>query len=141
MKTTSKILLLALVTIGYGCSKTSYDTTPQLVPMGSFSGNFTKIHLNSKTQIIDTSKAIITLAISNTGLFKITGDTLKIHAGSHGMATLYSGYIQFIDSTATVINPPKIHLNGIYQYYYDGSIFQLGASNDTLKVLYDLKKS
>lgn len=142
MKKTSIFLLLAIVGLGYGCSKDNSTPPPVVVPVGTFSGTFTSLHLKSATSKIDTVTADITLTTTSNGLFKISGDTSVVHAGSHGYFNLNPVYIQFTDSTATAVaHPPKIHLNGVYQYAYTGSAFQIAAGNDTISYFYDLKKN
>lgn len=139
MTNTLKISLIAFTAIASGCSHNDISSNPIPVPTGIFSGKFTSLHKKS-SGTVDTLRANIQLNTTNAGLFKLTGDTSTVHAGSHGAFALNSLYIQFRDSTVTVASSAKIHLNGTYQYYYNGSIFQIGASNDTLSYFYDLKK-
>jgi hypothetical protein len=140
MKNTLTFLLLAVIVIASGCFSNKNTSAPVPVPIGTFSGQFTGLH-KKPSGIVDTLKATIQLTTTNSGLFKVSGDTSTVHAGSHGSFQLNSVYIQFQDSTATVANPPKIHLNGLYQYAYDGSNFQIEAYNDTLDYKYVLKRN
>ncbi|RKR82613.1 hypothetical protein BDD43_2798 [Mucilaginibacter gracilis] len=139
MKKTTIFLLCALTAAIYGCSK-QYNNTQVPVPTGTFTGKFTRLHQKTAGHGFDTTTANITLYTSNARLFKVSGDTSTLHAGSHGRFALNTVYIQFADSTSTAAPQAKIHLNGLYQYYYDGAIFQIAARNDTLSYIYDLKK-
>ncbi|EHQ29887.1 hypothetical protein [Mucilaginibacter paludis] len=140
MKNTFKLLLLAVVAGASGCASNKNESTPVPVPSGTFAGKFTSLH-KKKSGAIDTLRANILLTTTTAGLFKVTGDTATVHAGSHGAFQLNAIYIQFQDSTATSNNPAKIHLNGLYQYYYNGTVFQIAAGNDTLAYQYDLKRN
>ncbi|WCT13996.1 hypothetical protein [Mucilaginibacter jinjuensis] len=121
------------------------DTTPTPVPTGTFSGEFRVVHLNPLTQKLDTTKrSNLTLTISQSTGYKVTGDTVLYHAGSYGDFALNGTYIQFIDKTVPANATgtlPKIHLAGTYQYIYDGTNFQFQAASDTLAYQYILKKS
>jgi hypothetical protein len=143
MKNTFKFLLLGVTVMASSCINHPSDT-PVPIPIGTFSGQFTSFHLKSSGHI-DTLKANITLTTTNNSLFKVTGDTSAVHAGSHGGFQLNTAYIQFQDSTVNyTVNAlflQKAHLNGLYQYAYDGSNLQIGASNDTLKYIYNLKRT
>jgi len=126
--------------------KTNESTpTPFNVPNGNYSGRFWALHKNTTTGHYDTTKkANLLLYISTASGYKVTGDTATAHAGSFGDFAMDPNYIQFVDKTLTntgvVAN--KVHLNGVYQYYYDGSnVFQLQqAYSDTLVYQYDLRK-
>ena len=136
----SVLLLIA------GCS-TKYTPTPVILPSGTFSGPFVVIHLNSQTNKKDTTSANIVLTMSATTGYAVTGDTTTLQAGSRGSYIADGQYIQFIDltlpsGTTTVKTSPsgKNHLNGVYQYLYDGTNFQLFASSaDTIGYNYMLK--
>jgi hypothetical protein len=118
--------------------------TPTLLPSGTFTGQFRRIHKTFRTGVTDTQKANIQLIMETATGFAVTGDTSTVQAGSKG--SYYVGlnnYIQFVDNTFPPTGTPtKTHLNGLYQYYYDGSVFQmLATSLDTLSLQYDLKKT
>jgi hypothetical protein len=141
MKNTFKLSsLLAFIVIASGCLNNKNSSNPIPVPTGTFSGQFTSLHKKANTSIVDTLRANIQLTTTSAGLFKVSGDTATVHAGSHGSFQLNSAYIQFQDSTATAHNT-KVHLNGLYQYAYDGNNFQITAYNDTLYYEYDLKRN
>jgi hypothetical protein len=121
---------LIAVVFATGCAKTpKIASTPTNTPSGTFNGQFLYIHINSKTNAADTQKANLQLTMSTATGFAITGDTATVHAGSHGAYIINSFFtgIDFIDVTNPASGTPaKHHLNGIYQYTYNG---------DTLKIL------
>ena len=121
------------------CVKTTQTPTP--LPSGTFTGPFTVIHLSPKTGKLDTATATITLSMSATTGYKVTGDTSKIQAGSYGSYIADGTYIQFIDHTTTGTATAKVHLNGIYQYQYNGASLNIYASTDTLGFTYTLKSN
>ncbi len=128
-----------------GCLSNSTDTPGPTKPFpeGAFAGPFRLIHKNFKTGHRDTLKANLSLTLSTAVGYKVTGDTATVHAGSYGDYVVGSNYIQFFDKTySTAIKPTKTHLTGIYQYFYDGTSFQMLAQGalDTLSLQYDLKK-
>jgi hypothetical protein len=134
-------LLMLLMILGAGCGKGPTSIPTISIPDGSYAGQFRLIH--RKSGIADTLKASITLTLKNSdGTFSVTGDTLTVHAGSHGTYGLNSSYFNFLDKTnPTTGTPAKVHLNGPYLYAYDGSILQmLYFNSDTLSYQYDLKK-
>jgi hypothetical protein len=141
----SKLLysLFAIVILASGCMGTKNNPTPANYPSGTFAGQFRLIHTNSLTGKHDTSSANIQLTMSTATGYQVTGDTSKLHAGSKGAYAINAGYINFQDATLTKSIPTKTHLNGTYEYYYDGSsVFQMipAAEVDTLALQYDLKK-
>ena len=126
-----------------GCfSSSDKSAAPVPFPSGNFTGQFRAIHQNSKTGYHDTLKATLQLSLSTTTGYKVTGDTATVHAGSFGQYAMNHTLVQFVDSTLpTTGTPKKVHLSGYYQYYYDGTVFQmLAAPSDTLVYQYDLKK-
>lgn len=142
MKLNLIYLLAFLVVLTSGCfsNKGSNPTPP--VPAGSFAGQFRVVRTKSGHR--DTLKANINLDLSTVTGFKVYGDTSTLHAGSNGnYAVSYNNFIQFADKTFPPSGVPvKFHLQGVYQYYYDGSTFQMVANSflDTLSLQYDLKK-
>jgi hypothetical protein len=133
-------ILLAFAT---GCLKTS-ESTPLPTPSGTFSGQVRVLHRKVGATKIDTVKANISLVLENGTTFKVLGDTAVVHAGSKGKFGISGGYAAFQDETYPKTGTPvKVHLNGYYQYFYDGaSIFQMVANSaDTLAYQYDLKKT
>jgi len=127
-----------------GGTQTSSNPTPN-VPSGTFSGTFTLYYLHDKTGVIDTSTTTLTLSMQKTG-FAVTGDTSKVHAGSYGAYIVNSNYtgIDFVDKTFPASGTPaKVHLNGVYQYTFNGTIFQLNAASayDTLTYSYNLTRT
>ena len=116
------------------------------VPTGTFTGQFARLHLNSKTGKVDTTTANLVLNMETATGFKLTGDTSNVHAGSYGSYIINSTYtaIEFIDKTypSTGISA-KTHLSGIYQYAYDSKNLEIEAYGalDTLAFFYTMVKS
>jgi hypothetical protein len=143
----SKLLysLFAVIILASGCIGNKNTPTPTNYPSGTFTGQFRLIRTNITTGVHDTSAANIQLSLNTSTGFQVTGDTSVLHAGSHGAYAINSSYIEFQDATYPKTGTPKkTHLNGIYQYYYDGSsVFQMltASSLDTLVLEYDLKKT
>jgi hypothetical protein len=133
--------------IASGCNKTTkLNIPPALTPGGTFSGKFTLYHQNSKTGKTDSSSAILQLSLETATGFKVTGDTATLHAGSYGSyaVSASTSNIGFEDKTyPTTGTPKKIHLDGIYDYLYDGTTLQMAAYGplDTLTYYYNLKKT
>jgi len=143
--------LLALVVLGQACSTKSDPVPAPTPPLGTFSGTGKLLVKKSGSSTYDTVKKasplLITLATPSN--FKVTGDTLTVHAGSKGLFQLaYASngtFINFIDSTYKAGPQTKIHLAGVYQYVYDtasGSLIIQRANSVQDSVLrYDLKKT
>lgn len=137
-------LFLLIIVLASGClSNKSSAPVPANIPQGTFTGQFRRIHTNLKTGLRDTALANLQLVLNTTNGFKVTGDTSTLHAGSYGQCVLNQSYIQFYDVTYPATGTPaKAHLNGVYQYYYDGTVFQmLNNPADTLSLQYDMKKT
>jgi hypothetical protein len=143
----SKLLysLFAITILASGCMGGKNNPTPVNYPSGTFTGQFRLIHTNLLTGKHDTSAANIQLTMSTATGYQVTGDTSTLHAGSKGAYAINAGYIDFQDATLPKTGTPKkTHLNGTYEYYYDGSsVFQMipASSTDTLALQYDLKKT
>jgi len=134
------LLLIALLTGGCLGNK-SANPTP--APSGNYAGTFRLLHRSHGATKTDTSKANIQLMLASGGTFTVLGDTALIHAGSKGKYIVTGDYLGFVDDTYPPAGKPsKIHLNGYYNFYYDGtSVLQMIANSaDTLAVQYDLKK-
>ena len=138
-------LLLPLLFI-CGCSvNKSADATPADIPVGTFTGHFEIIHNKSST--IDSASATITLDMEAATGFKITGDTSSVHEASYGGFIVYATnstiYFQDHDTYQAAGAPAKVHLNGLYNYTYNGSLLEIGyvSSPDTLILKYNLKKT
>ena len=133
--------LIVLIVSSCSINKTT-EPTPTL-PSGSFTGKFVYLHIHSFTGIIDTLQANLQLNIDPTTGFKITGDTATVHAGSYGSYLFGSNYnqIDFIDNTN--VTPQKSHLNGVYQYIYDGTNLSMVQYSplDTITYKYSFKKT
>ena len=142
MKSKLLYLLLLIIVFGSGCVNTKNNNTPVPVPAGTFTGTFRKIHQTAKTGKLDTASAAIQITLNTTTGFTVTGDTTTLHAGSYGGYAIASTFIEFNDVTLPKIGVPvKIHLNGAYQYYFDGTVFQmLSNPSDTIAYQYDMKK-
>ncbi len=135
---------LLLILVFAGCVGAD-NVTPSTVntPTGTFTGQFRRVHKNSSTNKLDTLKANLTLSLSTTTGYAVTGDTTSLHAGSSGAWSVNDTYITFIDNTLQKTGVPvKIHLNGSYTYGYDGKSLQmLTTFADTLAFQYDLVKN
>lgn len=126
-----------------GCFKDKKNP-PLPAPNGKFDGEFRALRLRSAASGYDYDTVIrdsIRLTISPDSGFRVTGDTTR-HAGSHGSFVYDYLYIRFNDETYSSASP-KFHLNNLYAYYYNGTIFQIARGNigDTLRLQYDLKKA
>jgi len=137
-------LLMALAS---GCQKSSMPVAANTGgPVGTFAGPFMYLHKHIKTGVIDTVKVNVILTMQPTVGYKVTGDTATVHAGSYVTCIVNSTYnvINFNDVTYPATGAPtKTHLNGVYQYAYDGTNFQLAVQNapDTIALLYNLKRT
>jgi hypothetical protein len=135
-------LLLPLIAFGTACTK-SVPVTPVQIPAGTFIGQFRLLYRKTGATVIDTTQlATLTINLNDlTKAYSVTGDT-SVHAGSFGTYTIAPPYILFTDKTyPTTGTPTKTHLSGTYEYYYDGTTFQMLNGNDTLNYQYDLKRS
>jgi hypothetical protein len=139
-------LLSLFVVFASGCIGDKSAPVPIAnLPTGTFSGVFTRKHINSKG-VIDSAKANIQLQMETATGFKVTGDTSTLHAGSYGSYNLVSesGILQFNDKTYPPTGTPvKTHLSGLYEYKYTGATLQLlgyGAL-DTLSFYYNLTRT
>jgi len=122
----------------------SAASSPGVVPQGIFTGQFRLLQFSKKTGVFDTVSANIQLSMEQTG-YSVTGDTSTVQAGSYGPYAIntINSTIDFQDKTYPHTGvPTKTHLNGVYQYYYDGKVFQLLANSvlDKMSLQYDLKK-
>jgi hypothetical protein len=135
------ILLLAVALLGTGCLKSSTTSTPIPQPSGTFTGKFRALHKKHNAVGYDTTIANIQLVFSGSN-YTVTGDTATIHAGSNGTFQVDGVFAGFNDKTyPTTGTPAKYHLSGVYQYYYDGNVFQaLRNSIDTLSLQYELTR-
>ncbi|MBS1525562.1 MAG: hypothetical protein JST19_07930 [Bacteroidetes bacterium] len=127
-----------------GCFKNNAAVPPLVVPSGTFTGEFRLLHRSSVNVPFDTTKAEIVLTLNTPAYtYAVTGDTSTVHAGSKGVWGMNNSYINFADNTYPKSGTPtKTHLNGLYLYYYNGSVFQMIATSaDTLALQYDLKKT
>jgi hypothetical protein len=132
-------LLIILLVIVAGCRKEEEE--PITMPQGKFTGKFTRLHLNKTNNKIDTLSSNFVITLSESTGFAVLSDTTVIHAGSKGSFIIDPYYIQFSDSTIPAGPVPtkgKIHLAGVYDYYYQGSVLKFGRANDTLSYSYDL---
>lgn len=139
-------LLCVLTALFYGCSINKTAAPAPVTPSGTFTGQFTFLHLHSYTAKIDTLTCSLQLVMQPATGYKVTGDTSTLHAGSYGTYIFGSDYteIDFFDKTYPAGSTPlKNHLSGVYQYTYDGSTLQMIAYGplDTLSYIYNLKKT
>ena len=143
--------LLALIVLSEACSTKSDPIPAPTPPLGTFSGIGKLLVRKSGNTTYDTVKKasplLLTMTASST--FKVTGDTLTVHAGSKGLFQLaYASngtFVNFIDSTYKVGPQTKIHLNGAYQYAYDNGsgslIIQRSNSVQDSVLRYEFKKT
>lgn len=121
-----------------GCVKSTDNTPTFLIPSGTFTGQFLRVSRVGISDTLDTIKANIQLTLNTTTGFKLTGDT-TLHAASFGGYALNQYYIQFNDQSQP---SAKYHLNGVYDYSYNGTQFNVyNDFGDTLSYQYILKKS
>ena len=136
------LLLLAL--FGVACIKETATSIPASGPSGTFTGQFRLLRRSTDKVPFDTTKANLSITLNSvSNSFAIGGDTTIVHAGSHGSYTISAPFINFTDQTLSKTSAQaKAHLSGLYQYYYDGTVFQLLAySADTLSLQYDFKRT
>jgi len=147
MKNTIPYFLFLLLLLTFGCSANK-STNPSPTgpdPVGTFSGHFEIIR--QKSPSIDSASANITLDMEAATGFKVTGDTSTVHEGSYGGFIVYEAnntiYFQDHDTYQAAGAPAKVHLNGLYNYSYDGTTLQIGYHSylDTLVLKYTLKKT
>jgi len=146
MKRISIYLLTPVLFLLAGCAK--HTVTPVPIPIGTFSGQFVLIHQSTQTGLLDTVTANVVLTMSTSTGYAVTSDTTTVQAGSNGSFIINDAqYLTFNDKTApanakTVGKSLKIHLNGVYTYYYDGINFSFyTTSADTLGYNYILTKN
>jgi len=125
-----------------GCSKVNDQQSTVVLPTGTFTGQFLRITANPTKGYDTTARANLQLSLSSSAGFKITGDT-SLHAGSFGSYAVNSFYMQFNDqSINTVSKPIKYHLNGVYNYEYNGTQLDIYVNySDTLSYQYILNKT
>ncbi|WP_183566696.1 hypothetical protein [Mucilaginibacter sp. SP1R1] len=142
MKRNLFYLLPLLLILGEACTPKS-DNTPIPVPSGTFKGKF-RLVTRKATGGADTLKdTALVIKLTSPYHFAITGDTIKVHAGSKGNFG-YDGYnMSFLDSTYKAGPQVKYHLVGIYQYFYNGTLLQLQRTNATGDTVlrYDFNKT
>jgi len=144
MKSFYLLPLVAFILLTSACSKSNDNQPTVVLPTGTFTGQFLKIHLNPTTSKYDTSKAALQLTLSQSTGFAITGDTTTLHAGSYGSYAANAYYMQFVDKTYNAAAKPngKYHLDGVYNYAYNGSQLVIYANfADTLSLQYQFTKS
>lgn len=126
-----------------GCIKQNNTIPAATLPTGSFSGVFMKIRLEPGTVKYDTTSANLQLALSQASGFAVTGDTSTLHAGSYGAYAANAFYMQFVDKTYNPFVPSvKYHLEGIYNYTYNGSSLLIYVNYaDTLSLQYHFTKT
>ena len=132
-------LLAILLFTAAGCAKK--EETPIIIPQGTFSGSFTRLRYSAATNKMDTLKANLVIKFSTVTGYAVLSDTSVVHAGSKGGYSVDQLYMNFGDSTIPVGPIPttgKVHLAGLYEYYYQGTSLKFGKSNDTLGYYYDL---
>lgn len=143
--------VICLLTIAaaclYGCAGKSNVLPNTPVPVsGTFTGQFKLYHVNRTTNSSRVDSAYIGLVMETATGYKITGDTSKLHAGSHGsyLVDPSSSEILFADQTYPPgSSSPKVHLTGSYNYQYDGTTLQLVTygAQDTLQYFYRLTRT
>jgi len=137
-------LFLSSAVLLTACLKTVQPPPPPPVPSGTFTGVYKRFHRSTGTGPYDTVQTNLTVKFSIPDYtYTVTGDTSTIHAGSYGAFGITSPYIGFADKTYSAKSTStKAHLNGYYNYSYDGTNLLIYAtSSDTLLIGYTLKKS
>jgi hypothetical protein len=140
------LILPLLMLLAIGCVKThdpAYDPNNLGYPLGTFTGQFTRIHKNHTTYKSDTTTAVLKLVLSTNTGYAVTGDTITVHAGSHGGFSEDYTNMSFDDVTYPVkYVPKKTHLAGYYTYTYDGTLLKIssGAPIDSVRYSYSLTK-
>jgi hypothetical protein len=126
------------------CTKKTEVVNNQLtLPVGNFTGTFTRLHLTHATGKIDTLNANILLNLSASGSYAVTGDT-TIHAGSFGTYGFgYADDLVFTDKTLPPTGTPaKPHLSGDYQYSYNSGLLEMIKNvGDSLSYQYNFTKN
>jgi hypothetical protein len=147
MKSKVIYLLTLLPVVTTGCVKSNkdpaFDPNNLGYPLGTFTGEFARIHKNRMTYKYDTTKATLKLVLSTNTGFAVSGDTTTAHAGSYGSFSEDFVNMSFDDVTYPVkYSPKKTHLSGFYTYTYDGILLKIssGGTTDTLRCVYTLKK-
>ena len=135
--------IAAIILFASACTKINDNQPAVVLPTGTFSGQFLKIHLNPVTSKYDTSIAALQLTLSQSTGFTVTGDTTTLHAGSYGSYAANAYYIQFVDQTYNAAKPgSKYHLQGVYNYLYNGTQLVMYVNySDTLSLQYNFAKS
>jgi len=147
MKNKFCYLPLLLLAITSGCVNQKNPTpAPEQAPQGTFNGKFTRYVRHLSGKVDSSATANLQLSMQPATGFKVTGDTATVHAGSYGgySTNTQSAQILFNDVTnPPTINPPKTHLNGIYNYRYDGTTFQMAVFGpaDTITYYYKFTKT
>lgn len=147
MKRKAIYLLLLLLVVIAGCIKSykdpAFDSNNLGYPLGTFTGEFSRIHKNRTTYKYDTTRAMLKLVLSTNTGFAVTGDTTTAHAGSYGSFSEDFVNMSFDDITYPYkYSPKKTHLSGFYTYSYDGTNLKIssGLPTDTIRCIYNLKK-
>jgi len=139
------LVMLSVLLVVESCTKnTPYSAPSSNFPVGNFIGPFTLIHKNPVTNKLDTSSALVTLAMTSNVTYAIGGDTTKIQASSYGSFDVnnITQILTFYDATVTKttnLNAPKKHLNGPFLYTFDGQNLHIYGSSDTLSYNYALQ--
>jgi hypothetical protein len=142
MKRNLFYLLPLLLALGAACSPKG-DSTPIPQPQGTFKGSFGALVKKASGAGYDTIRdTALIINLTANSRFTVTGDTIK-HAASKGSFAYNGVYIQFNDSSKVVTGTgAKFHLKGVYQYGYNGTVFQLQrlSNGDTSNIVYNFKK-
>jgi hypothetical protein len=138
------VAFVAVITTA--CVSNKNSAPAPAIPSGTFAGQFRRVHTATKTGLRDTIKTSVKLTLDKTTGFTLTDDNITgVVAGGHGGYVIQSNYILFNDATyqGTSSYTDKVHLTGTYQYYYDGTVFQMVNNSflDTLSLQFDLKKA
>jgi len=115
-------------------------------PSGTFTGQFTLYHINTVTNTARGDSTMLNLSLETATGFKITGDTTTLHAGSYGSYVGNSGTSQLVFEDKTLPptgTPAKVHLNGLYDYRYNGTTLELRTYGplDTLEYYYKFTRT
>ncbi|HEY9002373.1 MAG TPA: hypothetical protein VIM89_13530 [Mucilaginibacter sp.] len=136
-------LFLLFVIVVTGCAKKSTENVAPPIPSGTFTGEYQRYHRHTNQLPWDSVKTNLTINFTTPAYtYKVTGDTSTVHAGSYGTFGITYPFINFNDKTySPTTTATKAHLEGYYNYAYDGTNLQMYVtSSDTLIINYTLKK-
>ena len=136
-------LFLLLVIVTTACIKSTPQNQPAPTPSGTFTGEFKVLRRHTDKLPWDSVKTTLTVQFNTPAYtYTVSGlDTSTLHVASNGTFGISAPYIYFTDQLANS-SPTRWHLNGYYNYNYDGTtLIMVVSSSDTLVAGYNLKKT